>query len=55
MREATNEEESREIWGKGRCGNIELFSIALLLNTDIWVSITEMKIVGWCILGKAVV
>ena len=26
-------------WG----GGIELFSIALLLNTDIWVSTTEMK------------
>ena len=35
-------------WGR----DIELFSIALLLNTDIWVSTTEMKIAGWCILGK---
>ena len=28
---------------KTRGGDIELFSIALLLNTDIWVSTTEMK------------
>ena len=28
-----------ETWG----GDIDLFSIALLLNTDIWVSTTKMK------------
>ena len=28
-----------KIWG----GDIELFSMALLINTDIWVNTTEMK------------
>ena len=35
-------------WG----GDIELFSIALLLNTDIWVSTTEMKNSWMVYIGK---